>query len=394
MTSTRRVKLVHIITRLDRGGSSEVVLELAARLDRKRFDVQIVTGDTRDPVCDLMQYTQNTGIPITVYPRLRRDIMPVSDVIACVHLARHLRRERPDIVHTHSSKAGILGRIAAKLAGAPVVVHAPHGHIFYGYFGRGMSYIFVLIERLMARATDRIITLTELGKQDHIRYGIGPPELFVPIPCGIDLSRFMSAAPEGQALRDTLDLRDEDQLVLWVGRLVPIKGCEVFLHACAIIARRFEHARFFVVGDGLLADPLRALASELGLDGRIRFTGQRSDIPAWMWASDLFVLSSLNEGLGRVLLEAMAAHKPVVATMVGGVSEIVRTEETGLLVPPGDPDRLAEGILTLLKDRDRARTMGERGFQRSQEFDMQRMVDRTAALYEALLREKGRRHAA
>ena len=371
-----------------------MVLELAARLDHQRFDVQIITGDTRDPMYDLKQYTQRTGIPITVYPRLRRDIMPVSDMIACGHLTRHLQRVRPDIVHTHSSKAGILGRIAAKLADVPVIVHAPHGHVFYGYSGRTMSYIFVLIERLMACAADRIITLTELGKQDHVRYGIGPPDLFTPIPCGIDISRFVHAASEGQALRGALGLKADDQLVLWVGRLVPIKGCEVFLRACEIVARRYEHARFFMVGDGPMTDEMHKLAAELGLGDRIRFIGWRSDIPVWMCAADIFVLSSLNEGLGRVLLEAMATHTPVVATNVGAVGEIVQPDKTGFLVPTRDSDRLADGILTLLQDRARARVMGENGYQRSQEFDVQGMVKKTAELYETLLREKGQECAA
>lgn len=393
-TDGRRVKLVHIITRLDRGGSSEVVLQLAARLDRDRYDVQVVSGRTTDPVCDLAQYTQTTGIPITMLPCLRRAVAPLHDPIACFRLYRHLRRIRPDIVHTHSSKAGILGRLAAVAAGVPVIVHAPHGHVFYGYFGWMASQACVLTERLAARWTDRIITLTDLGKQDHVRYRIGPPEQFVPISCGIDLSRFLHAEREGQALRDGFHLRPGEHVVLWAGRLVPIKGCDSFLRACAIVGRQYDRVRFIIVGDGPLAGPLRELASTLGLHDRVQFMGQREDIPAWMWSADIFVLSSLNEGLGRVLLEAMACHRPVVATAVGGVGEIVQAGETGLLVPPSDPDCLAEGMLTLLRDPEMARTFGERGYQRALGFDTRAMVDKTAALYESLLTAKGLRRAA
>jgi glycosyltransferase involved in cell wall biosynthesis len=394
MTDTRRIRLVHIITRLDRGGSSEVVLDLASRLDPGRFEVRIITGETREPICDLAQYTRQTGIPITVYPRLCRDIMPLNDLMACVYLIRQLLRIAPDIVHTHSSKAGILGRIAAAVTGVPVIVHAPHGHVFYGYFGRLTSRCFVWMERIIALLTDRIITLTELGKQDHVRYGVGPPEQFIPIPCGIDLSRFRQGEAGGRALRNTLALHPDERLVLWAGRLVPIKGCDVFLRACALVVQAQPGIRFFVLGDGPLADSLKTLADALGLTGAVRFMGQRSDMPAWMWAADLFVLSSLNEGLGRVLLEAMAARTPVVATRVGGVGEIVQHGVTGLLVPPSAPDRLAEGMLTLLSDRPLARRLGERGYMRALEFGTPDMVDRTAALYNALLREKGYRCAA
>ncbi|MBI4552246.1 MAG: glycosyltransferase family 4 protein [Candidatus Latescibacteria bacterium] len=393
-TEGRRVKVVHLITRLDRGGSAEVVLQLAARLDRDRYDVEVVSGRTIDPVCDLAHYTRTTGVPITMLPRLRREVAPADDPIACVQVYRYLRRSRPDLVHTHSSKAGIVGRLAARAAGTPVIVHAPHGHVFYGYFGRLATHAFILAERLTARWTDRIITLTELEKQDHLRVRIGRPEQFVPIPCGIDLSRFSAAEQEGRTLREGLQLRPGELLVLWAGRLVPIKGCDAFLRACTIVVRQHDTARFVIVGDGPLAESLRKMASRLGLDDRVRFVGYRSDIPAWMWAADVFVLSSLNEGLGRVLLEAMACQTPIVATDVGGVSEIVQTGETGLLVPPADPERLAEGILTLLRETERARAMGERGYQRALGFDLRVMVDRTAAVYESLLTAKGVRHAA
>jgi glycosyltransferase involved in cell wall biosynthesis len=386
----RRIRVVHIITRLDKGGSSEVVLELAARMNRDRFNVEIVTGDTGDPICDLSRYTRETGVPITVFKRLVREIHPLYDLLACITLYRHLRRVRPHIAHTHSSKAGILGRIAAAACRAPIVIHQPHGHVFYGYFGSLASRIFVWIERVAARITDRIITLTELGKQDHIRYGIGPADLFVPIPCGIDLARFSGDKADGQALRAELGLRPDERLVLWAGRLTPIKGCDVFLRACALVAPRRPGARFYILGDGPLAGELKALSSALGLDDAVRFMGQQSNIPTWMAAADLFVLSSLNEGLGRVLLEAMASHTPIVATAVGGVGEIVDTGVTGILVPPSDPERLSEGMLTLLHDHETASMYGKNGYEKVREYDTERMVEKTALLYEELIREKGR----
>lgn len=391
---TGRVKLVHIITRLDRGGASEVVLELAAQIDPKRFDVQIITGLTLEPTCDLAEYTRRTGIPITIYPKLRRDVMPMYDTLACLYLIMQLIRIGPDIVHTHASKAGILGRIAAMIAGIPVIVHAPHGHVFYGYFGLYTTRLYVWIERLVALITDRIITLTELGKWDHVAFGVGPPEQFLPIPCGIDLSRFINGAASGLVLRQTLGLTPDEPLILWVGRLTPIKGCEHFLDACARVVRQNGSVRIYLVGDGPLAEALKAQTEALNLTDTVHFMGQRSDIHAWMWAADLFVLSSLNEGLGRVLLEAMASRTPVVATNVGGVPSIIESGVTGLLVPAADSDQLADAMLTLLRNHVLARRMGEAGFLQAQAFDMGNMTVKTVQLYETLLIEKGSQWAA
>lgn len=394
MPQKRRIKLVHIITRLDQGGSSEVVLELASRLDHQTFDVRIIAGQTVEPACDLEAYTRRTGIPITIYPKLRRDVMPLYDVIACFFLVSQLIRIEPDIVHTHSSKAGILGRIAAALAGVPIIVHAPHGHVFYGYFDRLTSWCFVWIERLIALVTDRIVTLTELGKQDHIDLGIGPAGQFTAIPCGIDLSRFTQSEAEGQNLRHALGLGSDEPMALWAGRLVPIKGCDTFLRACSRVAEQCPQARIFIVGDGPLADDLKASADALGLNGAVRFMGWRSDIPAWMWGADIFVLSSLNEGLGRVLLEAMASRKPVVATTVGGVGAIVQPGITGLLVPPEDPEQLAAAMLELLQNPALARRMGEAGYRRALDFYTGDMIEKTGNLYHTLLCEKVGRCAA
>lgn len=364
-------------------------MELAARLDRDRYETHIISGHTVEPVYDLEAYSERTGIPITILPRLRRDISLMDDMAACRDLTRLLKQSQPDIVHTHTSKAGILGRIAAKIAGTSVVVHAPHGHIFHGYFDRITSRFFILLEKLMARGTDRIITLTDLGKRDHIAYGIAPENRFATIPCAIDLSRFKGAKQSGLILREKLGLKAQQPLVLWVGRLVPIKGCEQFIEACALVAESEPDARFFMVGDGEVRDKLRGLATSLGLESRLEITGEWTDIVPWMGAADMFVLSSHNEGLGRVILEAMATQKPVVATDVGGVAEIVFDGETGYLVPPRSPQSLADGMLKLLHDPTKAKAMGQSGFKRAQSYDLQKMTEDTAMLYEDLLLEKG-----
>ncbi|MEE2709388.1 MAG: glycosyltransferase family 4 protein [Gemmatimonadota bacterium] len=385
---SRRIKIVHIITRLDQGGSGDVVMTLAGRMDQERFEVQIITGRTLEPVSDLAEYQKRTGVPVTEYPYMRRNIMPLYDALTGLYLIHRLWLVKPDIVHTHTSKAGILGRIAAAVTGVPIIIHAPHGHIFYGYFGRFISSCFIWIEKWIARFTDRIITLTKLGAQDHIHYGVGSPEQFLSIPCGVDLSRFTDAEKEGERLRQDLAIDPDLPMILWVGRLVPIKGCDVFLKACAIVTTRLPDARIFILGDGYLADSLKLLATEQGLDDHLRFMGHRSDRAIWMWAADLFVLSSINEGLGRVIVEAMSTHTPVVATAVGGVGEIIQDGITGLLVPPSDPEKLAEAMLYLLEDSANVQRMGDQGSKRAQDFDAQHMINKTVALYDELLKEK------
>ena len=385
---SRRIKVVHIITRLDQGGSAEVVMDLAGRMDQVRFDVHLITGRTLEPVSNLDEYQARTGVPVTVSTYLRRNIMPLYDMLACLHLIHCMRRIKPDIVHTHTSKAGILGRIAAAVTGVPIIIHAPHGHVFYGYFGRFISNAFVWIEKQIARLTDRIITLTKLGMQDHIRYGVGPPEKFISIPCGIDLSVFTGREKAGEKLRQDLALDIDTPMIIWVGRLVPIKGCDIFLKACALVTERRPDARIFIMGDGYLGDALKKFATEQGLDKSLRFMGHHSDIAAWMWAADLFVLSSINEGLGRVLVEAMSTHTPVVATEVGGVGEIIQDGINGSLVPPSDPEKLADAMLNLLEDPATAQRMGDQGCEYAPYFDTRNMVNRTVALYDDLLQEK------
>ena len=377
---------MQVITRFDRGGSSEVVLQLARALQGDRFLIHIAHGPTRDPQEDLEQFHRETGIPMHVISHLRRDIHPWQDLVGMWQLYRLLRRERPTILHTHTSKAGFLGRVAGFLARVPVIIHTPHGHVFYGYFGPATSTMIVYLERFAARFTDRIVTLTEAGRQQHIGYRIAAPEKFVPIYCGIDLSRFRRKS-QGVVERLKKEFCLEGRTVVGsVGRLDPIKGYDDFIRACALVKQSHPKTVFLLAGDGPLLAQLKALASELGLGEAFVFAGARKDVPELLSLFDLFVLSSLNEGLGRVLMEAAAVGIPVVATRVGGVPEIVLHQQTGWLVPPKNPQELARAICTLLDDPLLRQKMGECACERAQEqFGVDRTVQKTQSLYESLL---------
>ena len=387
-----RPKVLHIITRLDRGGSAEAVMQLVEGLKRDGYPVKLVTGRTVEPQEDLDAFSRRTGVPVVSIEELRREVNPVDDLIALVKLMHLIGRERPEIVHTHSSKAGLLGRLAARLMDCPLIIHFPHGHVFYGYFGRLRTWTIILAERLAARITHRIFTLTELGKRDHIRFGIAKPEKFVTIPCGIDVAKFSSAGRNPAEARAGFGFSPSDVVAGYVGRLVAIKGCEYFLYALELVRKKRSDIKGIIVGDGPLRKELEELAKGLDLSESVVFAGAREDIPEVMHALDLFVLTSLNEGLGRVLLEAMACGVPVVASRVGGVAEIVLHRETGLLVPPENPEGIAEAILEILNDKKKAELFSRKGKERTKLFDVRRMIERTEEIYQRLLvdREGGR----
>jgi len=377
------VSILHVITRLDRGGSAEVVLELARLLAGRGARVGIVVGRTVEPQTDLESFSSRTGIPVFVVPRLVRRVAPLSDIAAFIGIRRVIRRVRPDIVHTHTSKAGIIGRFAAKLSGVGCIVHTPHGHVFYGYYNTLWTTFFILLERLAAKVTDRITVLTEKGRRDHIERKIGPESLFVVIPSGIDVERFSGG--DGEAFRRELGVGDE-VLVGWVGRLVEVKDCRNFIAAASLIRGKCRRdVRFVVVGDGVEREALERYSRELGVHDSLVFTGNRTDIPDVMAALDVFVLSSVNEGFGRVLVEAMAAGTAVVSTMVGGTVDVVEDGVSGILVPPSDSEALADAVSRVIETPGLMERLKEAGRRRARLFDTSVMVSKFEELYAELL---------
>jgi glycosyltransferase involved in cell wall biosynthesis len=339
-----------------------------------------------------LKLLSQAGVRVFEEPTLVREVRPILDAWAMLALWRLLRRERPAIVHTHTSKAGVVGRLAAWLARVPVVIHTPHGHIFYGYYGTVASAIIRLLERLLAKITDRIVTLTDRGAEEHVRFHIAGMEKFATIHSGIDLAYFRSVQVDPAVKRKELGLPPEGPIVGTVGRLVPIKGLEWLLKAAQRVLAEFTQACFVIIGNGPMLGELRQLTSKLGIGLQVVFLGAREDVPECLAALDLFVLPSLNEGMGRALLEAMAVGCPVVATRVGGIPDIVADGATGLLVPPRDDRALSAAILALLRDRSRRAAYGEAARRHVDgRFDVETMVRNIERLYDEVWQEK---HAA
>lgn len=382
----KKMKVLHIITRLDPGGSATNTLETVCRLDRERFEVQLLSGKTNDPSGRVAAYIQQHGLECYFLGSLVRKVHPFKDLMAFIQLFLFVRRGKFDLVHTHSSKAGIMGRWAAKLNGVRWVVHTPHGHIFYGYFSRLITGIFIMAERVTALVTDRLIELTQKGVNEHLTLGIGTAQQWTVVPSGIDLEAFRPSHEDGLKLRREWGVGDRGLVVMCVGRLEAVKGQMNLVHAWGALSKEFPDARLVLVGDGTDRPLLEARARELGVEGSVIITGQREDVAVCLNGADIYVQPSLNEGMGRAVVEAMACGKPVVLSRVGGMTDLITDGKEGFFVPPADSAALAVTIGSLLRDPARRAIMAVQAVNRAtQDFSVQTMVRKLELIYTGLM---------
>jgi glycosyltransferase involved in cell wall biosynthesis len=345
-----RVRVMRIVSRLNIGGPSIHVVLLNGGLDPARYDSLLVAGTEGAAEGNLKDLVTTRALRLHTVPELGREIALRDDLRALIALYRLMRRERPHIVHTHLAKAGFVGRLAARLAGVPIVLHTFHGHTFHSYFSPAKTRIFLVMERFCARLSDRIVTISDRLRDEIAAFGVARPEAITVIPLGFDLTPFREASRGRRhgRFQTSLGLPDDAHLIGIVGRLVPIKNVALFLEAAARAAAGEPRLHFAVVGDGDLRLDLEARARSLGLAGRVHFVGWRRDLPDLYADLDALVISSDNEGTPVSLIEAMATGTPAIATCVGGVPDVVVDGVTGRLVPPGDADALAAAMLDLV----------------------------------------------
>jgi glycosyltransferase involved in cell wall biosynthesis len=376
------------------GGPAYHVSLLSGRMDRDRYETLLLTGALGSGEGSFEELAQRYGAKRRVVPGLRPELAPLSDLRALLNLVRIIREFRPDVVHTHTAKAGALGRLAALIApGArPVVVHTYHGHVLTGYFGRVLNAVYRGAERALALMSDCLIGVSEATVQELVRLRVARACKFRMIPIGLDLGRLLAVERSaGDSFRAEIGADAGDVLAVFVGRLVPIKRVDVLIEAAALATAREPRLRVVIVGDGELRDTLEGQASDLGLGGIVHFLGFRDDLPRIAAGSDLAVLSSDNEGTPVALIEAAAASLPALATAVGGVGDIV-TGSTGVLVAPGNPFAFAEALLRLASDRRAREHMGRAAREHVRErFAAVRLVSDIESLYEELLQERGRK---
>jgi len=328
---------------------------------------------------------KSKGGRVAVVPGLFRRLAPFHDLLAFFRLLRWFRREAPAIVHTLSSKAGLLGRWAARMAGVPIIIHTPHGHVFHGHFGAGLSRLFLVMERLSDRVTDHLVCLTQGELGDYVRLSVAGPGKTSVIHSGVDLQRFRTAFTPPTVTRNRVGIDARALVVGTVGWLLPIKGPEVLLDAMTLVWEHRPDIELVYVGKGDLEESLRARVRQMDVAHLVHFVGWRNDIPDLMHSFDLFVLPSRNEGMGRVVVEAMAAGLPVVASCTGGLPDLVADGQNGLLVPPGDAPSLGRAILKLSDRPDLRQRMGDESRRRAEAFSLEQMVDKLDALYGRLL---------
>jgi glycosyltransferase involved in cell wall biosynthesis len=389
----KKIKVIHVITRFDKGGSAENTFLTLRGLERSKYDLVLVKGPSeesqmgdreQEAVSANLTEAESAGVRIITVCELVRNLSPGRDLKVFLSLYRIFRAEKPHIVHTHTSKAGILGRWAALLARVPVILHTSHGHVFWGYFGPMQTGLFIVLEKITALFTDCIIALTDQERADHLRFHIAPGKKFTTIHSGADLSLFNAALYDRSKMKTELHIPPDDLVVGTVGRLTPVKGQIHLLEAAAKVLAVRPDTTFVFLGDGELQPELRKRAAEMGVADRVHFPGWRLDAAAVMSVFDVFALPSLNEGMGRVLVEAMALSKPIIASRIGGITDLVVHGKNGLLVPPRDAGAIAEAILLLLGDEPRRKVMRGEGRRMVEGYSAELMVEKINALYEQL----------
>jgi glycosyltransferase involved in cell wall biosynthesis len=388
---SRMIRVARIITRLNIGGPAIQAITLSDRLHDRGFETLLVYGQLAEGEGD-MSYLRRNGHARSVFiPSLQRPVSTIADTRAVASVLRQLAAFRPHIVHTHTAKAGTVGRAAAwaynVLARTRArTVHTYHGHSLEGYFRDASA--FIAIERLLARRTDRLVAISpRIENELRSRYRIGRPDQWAVVPLGFDLSPLAAIDADGRAAaRRSLDLDPAAPVVSIVGRLTAIKQHELFLRVAHAVHQRQPSAVFVIVGDGERRNEMEALAAGLGLDGHVRFLGWRQDLATIYGASDVSVLTSRNEGTPVAIIEALAAGVPVVSTDVGGVRDVLNDPILGSAAPDGDVEGLATMVLdAIAAGRPTPDAIAARRASVTARFGFDRLVNDIVSMYRSLL---------
>ena len=362
------MRIAHIITRLVAGGAQRNTLRSAEHQQDSGHQVTVLSGLETGSEGSLLELAQNANYRWLGCPDLVREVRPLRDLRALLALTRCFRREKFDLVHTHTSKAGILGRLAARLAGVPIVVHTSHGHVFHSYFSRWKTRLFIVLERWLASWCDSLVLLTPSELAETLEVGVTGNPLPVVIPSGVPLQRFLS-----------LDRVEPPVFTVgYVGRLADIKGPLHLVDAFALHQQRYPDSRLLLIGDGEQRAEVEARCSRLA---GVELVGWSEEVPAFLQRMSLLAVPSLNEGMGRVVVEAMAAGVPVLATRVGGLRDLVEDE---CLVEPADAAAMAAALDRLREEGPALAERGRRAQRRAAEYSEEVMFARLDELYARL----------
>ena len=394
--SAEPIKIVRVIARLNMGGPALHVAYLTEGLRKLGYDTTLVAGSLARGEDSMAFVADAHGVEIVRIDELGREISPLRDLMATIRLARLIRKERPQILHTHTAKAGTVGRVAALLAGSrrpPIVVHTFHGHVLRGYFGPLRSRFFRLLERWLAARTTALIAVSPQVRDDLVALGVAHKDRFVVIRLGIELDERIAPEQNGRdESRRYLGIPGDRFAVGWIGRMTAVKRTDDVLVAFKRLRESGVDAVLCMVGDGPDRPGLEQRAHDLGIARHTLFLGYQEDVAQFYAAFDALVLPSGNEGTPVSVIEALAAERPVVATRVGGVPDVVRDGEDGFLVEAGATEELADRLTRLAHDPELRARMGKHGRDRVlPRYAVERLVADVDDLYRSLLSEANAR---
>ncbi len=380
----QRINLLYVITKLELGGAQKQLLTLIRHLDKKRFRLFLFTA--KDGLL-LPEALSINGLTIKKSICLERPINPLKDLLTLIEIYWFIKRNNIEIVHTHSSKAGILGRLAARLAKVKIIIHTVHGWSFNDYQPRVKRLFFIWLERLSAWFSDKLVVVSYYDRQKGLDSHIGKENKYSFIRYGVDYTEFNI---KDQNIREELGINPNDLVVGMIACFKPQKSPQNFIRLAFLVKKFSPHIKFLLVGDGILRRSIEKLIEKLNLKNYVILTGWRCDIPRILSAIDVFVLTSLWEGLPIAILEAMASSKPVISTHTGGVSEVIVEGKTGFLVRPRDINRMSERLAVLIKDENLRRQIGQNARAGlGSNFTLTNMISKTENLYEELMKKKG-----
>jgi glycosyltransferase involved in cell wall biosynthesis len=381
----QRVPVLRVIARLNVGGPALHVAYLSAGLTGRGYDTTLVAGTVGRGEESMAYVVEEAGARVITLPGLSREIAPLHDAIAIARLALLIRRVRPAILHTHTAKAGAVGRIAALVAGSarpPIVIHTFHGHVLRGYFSPARTTFFRVLERLLARVTTVLIAVSPEVRDDLVSLGVAPAEKFAVIRLGIELEERVRSPEPAAEVRRRLGIPPERFVVGWLGRMTGVKQTSDLLTVLALLRERGVDAGLLLVGDGPDRLGFETQAHDLGLMRHCLFLGYQEDVAPWYAAMDAVALPSGNEGTPVTVIEALAAGTPVAAYGVGGVPDVVRDGVDGFVVESGDVESLAARLADLAHDRALRERMGAAGRERVLErYGVGRLLDDVDRLY-------------
>ena len=386
------IRVLRVIARLNMGGPALHVAYLTAGLAERGYETTLVAGSLARGEGSMAFVAEQRGVQIRHLDALSREISPLRDAAAVFQLARLMRAERPHILHTHTAKAGAVARLATLFAGGarpPIVVHTFHGHVLRGYFGPLKTTAFRLLETWLARRTTRLVAVSPQVRDDLVALGVARPEKFAVIRLGIELGERVTSERSRDDARRLLGIPNGRFVVGWIGRMTGVKRTDDVLEGLRRLRERGVDACLCMVGDGPDREHVEQRAHELGIVRHCLFLGYQEDVAPWYQAFDAFVLPSANEGTPVVAIEALASGRPVVATRVGGVPDVVRDGEDGYLVELGDTEALAERLARLAADPELRARMGAAGRERVvPRYAVERLIDDVDTLYRTLLEER------